>query len=707
MQGLPWIARKSLWLMVLVAFIVGHLVDYTGGQAIDYWLHDMAVVFQARTQWRHTAIVVLDDALPVQMTRLQALPLFARASEKLLTVGAKGVFLDANLAKDNEGVMPYAQCIEDNGAIRWSNPACLSVGSQCQLRNSGVGNAPLKMLSQVLPFFRLAPYLPGQETLPDFLLYDTDAEAFIPKNGLVALDRLIGKQSPIARWMDLSEQHAAIVLAQFVDPQRVAESLAHEVQDSCDQNLPCRRMRFSRPVYTTQFSLQQPIIPISKLAVCDDKKALATAALLKGRAVIFQLTTPSEATDVHVTPFTSALLGPHLLTPGAQYLADAVETLLMNDHPRTPHWFLKCLVFLGAAWLGAYASLHLRHHYWLWLIGMGLLLVMTTLCFLSPFTQLWPVSATLLSFTLASLEGIALHLWLGFKEGHLVMQYMPPQVHRLLLSLKENERFRNQRHQVVVLMSDLTGYTAVTGLLREPVPLIELMNDYLSETSYVLQTNYGGWLESYVADMVCYYWPFKDSTKVERYQNVLHAALELSSLQKRFFTDLPQRYQNKFDANVLYNISRVMNAGIGLSAGTVVMGDLGPKHGVRKFGILGDPINLTSRMESLTRYFNTEIIITADFLETAQLLGYPTRRLGCFRVKGRVQEERLYAIGFADDQRFQTPIITAWEDWLSYEEQELLNPMPCPEVFKLDQDSLRQWKANDLLQNGVWILDFK
>jgi adenylate cyclase len=707
MQLLPWVAKKRLLPMVLVAFIVGNVVDQLVGNPIDYWIHDAAVVFQARTEWEHTAIVVLDDAIPVQVTRLQALPLFGRASEKLIAAGAKGLFLDANLPKDIEGVMPYALCIEQNDAVRWSEPKCLTVGKQCQLRNSIVGNAPLKMSAEVFPFFRVAPYLPGQESFPDFLLYDSDAEAFIPKTGLVAFDRLIRNNSASARWMDLSEQHAAITLAKFIDPKHVTDSLSHDIRDVCEQNLPCRRVRFSRPVYTTQFSLKKPIIPVSKLASCDDKEATKTAALLKNRVVILQLTTPNEATDVHITPFTAALLGPHLLTPGAQYLADAVETLLMNDHPREPYPLFKWAVLLITACLGVYASVYLRRPHWLWVIGMLLFLAMAALCFLAPITQLWPVSATLLTFIVGGLEGIALHLLIGFKEGNLMVQYMPQQVHTLLLSLKENESFGNQRHQAIVLMSDLASYTTVTGIVKEPTHILELMNDYLNETSYILQRQYDGWLETYIGDMVCYYWPFKNTNETHAYQNALKGALELSALQKRFFTDLPVRYQNKFDNDALQNISGIINAGIGLSSGTVVMGDLGPKRGVRKFGILGDPVNLTSRVESLTRYFNTEIIITADFLSTAKLLGYPTRRLGCFRVKGREQAETLYAVGFSEDHRFQAGVIKAWEYWLAYEEREPLNQQHCPDIFKLDQESLRKWKVNNFLHAGIWILDFK
>jgi adenylate cyclase len=226
-------------------------------------------------------------------------------------------------------------------------------------------------------------------------------------------------------------------------------------------------------------------------------------------------------------------------------------------------------------------------------------------------------------------------------------------------------------------MSDMTGYTSVTGILKEPAHILELMNDYLGETSFVLQTQYEGWLETYLGDMVCYYWPFSAENKANAYRNALMGAVELSQLQKRFFSEVVERYKNKFDVSMLQNIRRIVDAGIGLSSGTVVMGDLGPKRGVRKFGILGDPMNLTARIESLTRYFNTEIIVTADFFDTAKMLGFPARRLGRFCVKGREQPELLYGVGIADDPRFQKHNIEAWETWLTMEERSLVNTADC------------------------------
>jgi adenylate cyclase len=207
--------------------------------------------------------------------------------------------------------------------------------------------------------------------------------------------------------------------------------------------------------------------------------------------------------------------------------------------------------------------------------------------------------------------------------------------------------------------------------------------------------------------MVCYYWPYKNENKDQAFQNALMGAVELSKLQKRFFCEVVARYKSKINPAILQIISLIVDAGIGLSSGTVVMGDLGPKQGVRKFGILGDPMNLTARIESLTRHFNCEIIVTADFYDTAKTLGIPVRRLGRFCVKGRTQPEVIYAVSFPDDPRFLKEDIDLWEAWLSIEEQGIAHNFDCPSIYKKDRESFGKWKTRSLLKNGIWHLDEK
>ncbi|CCE21751.1 adenylate/guanylate cyclase domain-containing protein [Methylotuvimicrobium alcaliphilum] len=698
--------------LIAAAFLAGLILDRLAGTAIDDWIHDSALVFQAREEWRYTAVVVLDHGVPIDVGRKQALPLFAKATERIIAAGGKGVFLDAVVSKEMEGRMPYAACIEPIGAVQWSQPRCAaSPTGECRMSNSELGNAPLQMPAFAIEHFKIAPYFSGQEALPDFLLYGLEAAFAVPENGLVASDRLVSKKnSPIARWLDLSPDHAVVALTRFILPQNTGDDYLHGPDDElCDGRRPCRRIRLSKPQFVISEEGNRPMIPVSRLASCDSEIAERTAALLRDKVAVFQLTAPDEATDVLVTPMTTGLLGPHLPTHGAQFLADAVETLLNRDHPRAPALPVKAALFLIAALIGVLSGAYLKQSF-VWLIGGLFITAVGSLCYLNDLVQLWPVTTSMIVFIAGVGQTIGMHLIIGSREGKLIINYMPRQIHNLLISLKPNETFQNRRRFALVLMSDLAGYTTVTGFIKDPAEVLNLMNDYLSETSLILQDKYNGWLEDYVGDMVCYYWPYQcnEGENIAACANALQAALELVTLQKRFFATLEERYDRKIEADVIKRIHAIIDAGVGLTAGSVVMGDLGPKKGVRKFGILGDPMNLAARVESLTRLFNTEIIVTEDFIGAARQLNYPVRRLGRLQVKGRNEPATLYAVGHAGDSRFSPDAIAAWENWLAGIETHSSATSECPEVYRKDRSTITKWLERRLLgADGVWHLDEK
>ncbi len=704
------INKKILIFCIFNAFIVGFFLDYSFGHKLDYWIHDSAVVYQHRTQWKYSAVVVLDDNVPYSVGRKQALPLFARATEKLLDAGVKGVFLDAQVSIEQEGRMPYAQCINKDGSVQWSTPQCtVSSNKQCSINNSELGNAPLKMDATAIKFFQIAPYLDQQNALPEMLLYGWEATEAIPRNGVVASDRLVTFDSPVARWIDLSKDHAVYKLAEYSQPEKVEDLFKGKTADvQCDSQYPCRRLRQSLPKYKIVDNGKQLILPVSLLASCDNAIAMQTASLLKDKVVVFQMAAPNESTDLIVTAMTTAAFGPKLMTPGAQYLVDAVETILNQDEPLPPVLLIKILLFMCVAGISVFAGAFLQQMF-LPIFFAGLVVTLGALCFLNPIVQLWPVSATMSVFIMGTSQMVFFHILIGLKEGELVRRYISEPVHKLLLALKIHESFKSKRCHVAILMSDLAGYTTVTGLLKDPELVLELMNDYLEETSLVLQEKHDGILEAYLGDMVCYYWVEADENdRVNMYKKVLLGAIELRKLQKQFFETLQQRYAHKIDVTLLQRINEVIDAGIGVTVGDVVMGDLGPHHGIKKFGILGDRLNLVSRIESLTRLFNADIIIAGDFLGVVEESGLVTRRLGKIKVKGRLFPETLYALGCSEDPCFEKSNVEKWTQWLEDIELGLESKHSCPDCYQKDKNTISTWiNCNLLGTDGVWYLDEK
>ncbi len=691
----------------IMAVLCGMVIDVYVKDRMDYWIHDSAMLYQVRTEWLHSVIVVLDDDVPYSVGRKQALPLFALATDRMVKAGAKGVFLDARISKQMAAKMPYAQCMQEAKQVVWSEPQCISADQQqCLVVNSEAGNAPLKMSAKAIQHFSIAPYFDAQANLPDFLLYGWESAMSIPETGLQVSDRVVTRDNPVARWLDLSKDSAVHRMVTQLAPDNQDALYSSDQDKICNQRFPCRRVRLSLPISQVQTEGKQLLLPVSKLAACDQQTALETAALAKDRVVILQTTSPTEQTDRLITPMTTALFSPGQLTPGSQFIADEIETILNQDHPRAPNLWVKLALFIFLAALSVYLTV--RKPALLGLVAIVVFLALLALCLLNPLIQLWPVFAGMMVFLTAAGQSMTVNLLIGLKEGRLIKQYMPKQIHNLLFSLKASDSFRNKRCYSIVLMSDLAGYTTLTGLLKEPDLILDLMNDYLSETAFVVQDKYNGWFESYIGDMVCYYWPF-DEKDEKSFANAVKGALELSRLQDKFFAELPHRYEQKLDDSVLGEIKKIIDAGIGLSVGEVVMGNLGPKNGVQKFGILGDPLNLVSRVESLTRFFNTDIIVTKEFLPTIENNGFVVRRLGLMKVKGRIEPEMLYALGEDDgnDERFMPEHIAVWEKYLLAVEEEREELPVCPAIYEQDRKALAGWLSRNLLEDKVWKLDEK
>ena len=710
----PFTHKKTLAFFMVVAALIGIFTDYGMGTQVDYWVHDPAVVHQYRKEWKYSGIVVLDNDVPYRVTRIQALPLFARAVDHLIAQGAKGVFLDAQVSKEVEGIMPYAVCLETDAdkqiQARWSRPKCNASfvnGNACSITNSDAGNAPLKMSKEAITRFRIAPYM-NDTGLPESLLYDWDATEAIPEAGIVAHERFVTKSSAIGRWLDMSDDHAVFQLASLLMPEKIVRLYEKNpvLDELCDDNRRCRRIRLSKPIHDIS-EKNQLILPLSQLASCDDAIANKAAALLKNRVVVLQVTGPAEATDILVTPMTTAVFSPQLMTPGAQYLVDEIETLLNQDFPQPPPQAVRIVMFVFAAassvLLGAYFSQAL-----LALGAIAVFAITVALCFFYPIVQLWPVTAVMVAYSFGAMQIVSMQLILGGRKGRILSEILPKQV---LDQLEKVDSFRSRQCNVVVLMSDLAGYTTVTELLQKPEYVMDLMNDYLGSTSIVLQKEYNGILEAYVGDMVCYYWEYEIGEELAIYKQVLKAAIKLSLLQKNFFSSVADRYKELLTPEVLKEISGLINAGIGITAGTVVKGNLGPKTGLKKFAILGDPINLASRVESLTRHFNTEIIVTGDFTSViAETETLATRRLGAIRVKGRHDPEVLYALGEKSDPRFERDNIAFWEKWISLIEKgcDAKNIATCPDIYSKDRKTILDWREKGVMdENGVWLLHEK
>lgn len=710
------LTRKGLLLFVFCfSFSTGLLFDWYVKSRIDDVFHDIALVTNPTKKWEHTAIVALDGQVPGYVGRRQSLGLFALASKRLFELGASAIFLDARLYEPTNNLL-YAQCVSVlseaglSHSIQWDNAPNREVFSdltQSEFSNFYIATPSFDYLEPLEVSLFLQSYF-GQELLP--------VDFFDPNNNLLAQQRLFAEVSispkkdiwlpGLNRWMNIGEDSVVHKLSSHLSKaEKVEIASSTESVEQCTGNI-CKRARFSYPIRHTNSDTLRPVLPVSEFSTCDENQDLERfRAIIENRAVILQLSQPEEATDLILTPMATAFGSPRDLLPGPQFIADSIETHIKGHHPARPDQFYVILLLSTVALVSALSGAYLKSPVALSAPFVFSIFPISFSLAFTPF-NLWPVAATFITSLVACSGMLLAHIAYGTSQSKVASKYLPRSVRELLIKKETYQEFSNERHQAAVLMSDLRKYTTITTELEKPEYVFDLINKYFEDTTLLLQDKYGGWLEGYVGDMVIYYWPeIGDLVFEEQINSCLKGAIELTKHQKHFFESLEsQNFVSAIPKEKLRVIQQVIGAGTGLTTGEVVMGNLGPRNGVQKFSTLGDPLNLASRVEALTRHFNTEIIITEELKKPAEELGYKTRKLVAAEVKGRPLPITLYAMSEANDPRLSNDSINVWEEWLNKATTEVdyIKPIES-ELFKLDSSTIINWKKQGLLDTATGV----
>ncbi|MBD2577412.1 GAF domain-containing protein [Oscillatoria sp. FACHB-1406] len=208
-------------------------------------------------------------------------------------------------------------------------------------------------------------------------------------------------------------------------------------------------------------------------------------------------------------------------------------------------------------------------------------------------------------------------------------RYMTPGVAEQVMALGDDSLMVGERKDVTILFSDIRGYTTLTENL-EATEVVDLLNRYF-ETMVEAVFNYQGTLDKFIGDALMAV--FGAPLPLEN-----HAWMAVQSA-----LDMRQRLAE------FNRIGRAVNKpdirfGIGISSGDVVSGNIGSKKRM-DYTVIGDSVNLSSRLESLTKEYGCDIILS-EF--TYEMCGGSkhlwVRELDKIRVKGRMQPVSIYEL---------------------------------------------------------------
>jgi len=270
-------------------------------------------------------------------------------------------------------------------------------------------------------------------------------------------------------------------------------------------------------------------------------------------------------------------------------------------------------------------------------IGVGLMIVLG-LCF-SAFMFVrgawFPVADTLLA-TLLSLGLVSIRAWRTEGERKREVQrlfgnYVSPHVLKELTLNPESVRLGGERKELSVYFSDLAGFTEMSEKLT-PEQLLDIINTYLSEMSGFIIKN-EGYLDKFIGDAI---------------MGVFGAPVPLEKHALAACTAALQSRDHLIELNRIMqrNHSVSLHARIGVNTGLMVVGNVGSADKIN-YTVVGDAVNLASRLEGANKEYGTTILIgarTHELLDGAML----TRPVDLLRVKGKRESVQTYEVlGFA------------------------------------------------------------
>lgn len=319
--------------------------------------------------------------------------------------------------------------------------------------------------------------------------------------------------------------------------------------------------------------------------------------------------------------------------PGVEIQATVANGILLNHFSNLPPWILGAnitiTIFLGFIAAFIFPSLGPRT------LGIIILLIAPTLIIIN--NWVWRQTGIILSLLMPGMLVFAIAV-LNILYGYLFEtrrreqikemfgQYVPKKHIDEMLKTSGDYGLRGESRDMSVLFADIRDFTSISENMAA-AELVELLNDFFTPMTEII-FKHRGTIDKYVGDLVMAFWgaPLKDKSHA---RHAIQSALEMREKIKEL--------QIAFEKRGWPPIS----IGVGINSGVMSVGDMGSRFR-RNYTVLGDAVNLASRIEGLTRFYGVDIIASEDTHLNQDRFIF--RKLDRVKVKGKQAAVAIYEV---------------------------------------------------------------
>ena len=330
--------------------------------------------------------------------------------------------------------------------------------------------------------------------------------------------------------------------------------------------------------------------------------------------------------------------------PGVTIVAQFVQQIFSNTFLKRPDWLLG-LEFLAGLVISVLMTIVIQRNgpvggLAVFVLGNGSVVYASYYFFINHQYLVDPISPLVICLVAYLVITFFNFLFTELERSKVrtaFSQYLTPAMVEKLAQSSESLVLGGERKEMTFLFSDIRGFTAISEKYqKDPEGLTDLINQVLTVLSNeILATE--GTIDKYMGDCIMAFWNAPTDQPDHR-DRALQAAFAMQKALTNLNLDLERSEQD------------MLSVGIGINSGQCIVGNMGSEDRF-DYTVLGDAVNLASRLEGQCSHYGFEMILGEETAKTLQ--GHQIVELDMLAVKGKTEPVKIYtALENLNDSNF-------------------------------------------------------